>query len=255
MTIPLRKELVLALIERRFQSVDGLVVEWGERVASGTQKVGRARDRSTIYRWIEKGLPSTRNDIFGFASVLDVDPVGILDIDGAFVQNHFGRERRLFQIGLTQLSRLSPFWPIYIPGPTWPNEEIAHHFYGRSWCTRDFTHDPSVIANVYVAVHLSATTNGEPVTPRTYHFAYRRLGAQDGMWRPFGTVIGLHNAVRLVSENGDYQEVSDERSSSVVVAETFFGPGPAEFRVASLHDFRVRIETPSKGQTSVRFVG
>lgn len=253
--IPLNKELVRALIKRRFQSVGELVVEWEERVRAGSQKVGRARDSKTIYRWIERGLPSRRSDIFGFASVLDVDPVAIVDINDTFIQKHFGKERRLFQVGLANLSLLSPFWPLYVPSQMWPNDEIANSFYGRSWFTQDFAHDPTVVANVYAAVRLTTTANDDPAIPRAYHFAYRRSSAHDGMWRPYGTVIGMQNKVRLISENGDYQELADERSSSEVVAETYFGPGPAEFRIAALHAFAASVEVPVVDPKSVRFVG
>lgn len=94
MAIPLNKDLVRRLIGQRFGSVDALVVEWEERVASGRQRVGRARDRSTVYRWIEKGLPSKQDDVFGFAGVLDVDPVGILAIDAIIDERTF--EKRFY---------------------------------------------------------------------------------------------------------------------------------------------------------------
>src|SRR3546814_4804987 len=48
MGVPLRGDLVLSLIKRRFQSIDGLVAAWVERVDSRIQKVGKARDRATI---------------------------------------------------------------------------------------------------------------------------------------------------------------------------------------------------------------
>src|SRR3546814_1735894 len=68
----------------------------------------------------------------------------------------------------------APFWPIYTPGPAWPNAEVSHPFYGRAWCTADFAHDPETIANVYAAISLRSTAPGEPLVPRAYHFAYRR---------------------------------------------------------------------------------
>lgn len=254
MAIPLHTELVRALIQQRSGSIDGLVVEWEERVASGVQKVGDPRDRSAIYRWLQKGLPLNRDDVLGFAGVLDVDPIAILGINGPFIEEHFAKERRLFQLGSEHRSPFSPFWPIYIPGPGWPNGEIASNYYARSWFAEDFAHDPSRIENVYAAVHLKAAARDYPLVPRTYHFAYRRTGARDGMWRPYGTVIGYHHEVCLISESGDYQKLSDERSNETVVAETFFGPGPAEFRIASLHDFRVEVTTPSEEEGAVRFV-
>jgi hypothetical protein len=39
-----------------------------------------------------------------------------------------------------------------------------------------------------------------------------------------------------------------------VVAETWFGPGPAEFRVAALHEFEVTVQVPSEERGVVRFL-
>lgn len=75
---------------------------------------------------------------FGFSAALDVDPMGILEIDDRYVREKFGTERRLFQLGHLNQDRLSPLWSIYTPGPAWPNEEIADRYYGRSWFVQDF---------------------------------------------------------------------------------------------------------------------
>ncbi len=254
MGIPLRRELVRALIERRFSSVGDLVVAWEEWVSSGAQKVGTARNRATIYRWLDKGLPGNRSDIFGFAAMLDVDPVALLDITEDYIRKGYGRERRLFQLGMANRAPLAAFWPIYTPGPGWPNAEVSHPYYGRAWCTADFAHDPATIANVYAAIHLRSKLADDPIVPRTYHFAYRRTGSPDGMWRPYGTVVGYEGEVCLLMENGTYQRQPETRSPAVVVAETWFGPGPAEFRVAALHEFEVTVQVPSEERGVVRFL-
>ena len=255
MAIPLNRALVQELIELRFGSVNGLVVEWEERVALGVQKAGRPHDRATIYRWLQKGLPSHRNDVLGFAGVLGVDPIAILRIDEQLIEERFATERRRLQLGLDSPSPLLPFRPIYTPGPGWPNGEIAHSYYGRSWSVRDFEHEPSRIANVYAAVRLLSAAHDSPCVPRTYHFAYRRTDARDAMWRPYGSVIGYRHEVRLVSESGDYQRRADERSNEAVIVETYFGPGPAQFRVASFHAFDLTVETPSREKKAIHFKG
>lgn len=254
--IPIKRELVRSLIKRRFGSVDGLAAEWEERLSRGTQAAGRARDRSTIYRWLERGLPSNKDDLFGFAAVLDVDPVALLDIDGGAIAERLPKERRWFQTGLAHLSALSPLWPIYTPGPHWPSTDIAQHYYGRPWRTEHFTHDATKHTNIYAAVHLTAEGDVEPYLPRTYHFAYRRLGATDQMWRPYGTVMGYDGDSQLISESGDYQVVADEQSPKTVVVETYFGPGAAEFRVASLNAFCIDVAVSSERITQcLRFGG
>jgi hypothetical protein len=74
------------------------------------------------------------------------------------------------------------------------------------------------------------------------------------MWRPYGTVVGYEGEVCLLMENGTYQRQPETRSPAVVVAETWFGPGPAEFRVAALHEFEVTVQVPSEERGVVRFL-
>lgn len=252
MTIPLKADLVHDLIRRRFGSVDNLVVEWEHRVATGLQKQGQARDRASVYRWISSGLPSKVDEVFGFAATLDVDPVALLAIDRKYVHEQFGRERRWFRLNRPRGTHLLPIWAIYSAEMGWPNQELAEAYYGRRWHVFDFAHDPAVISNVYAAIVFRDLVAGDPVAPRTYHFAYRRVGVSDKMWRPYGAVTGFEREVVLVSESGDYQSV-DRTSGAPVVVETHFGPGPAEFRVVSLHAFHAAIEAPSTGRPCVRF--
>ena len=253
MAIPLRSEMVRDLILRRFGSVDGLVVEWEDRVATGRQQVGKARNRGTIYRWLEEGLPSRKEDILGFAALLDVDPVALLRIDDEFLRQHYGRERRLFQLGALGLSRLAAFWAIYIPGGYWPDASIARTLYGRDWTTFEHRHDPNVVSNAFASFNFTPAVTDVFAGPWVVHFAYRRAGARDGMWRPYGSVMRDGRSVQLISESGDLQErVLVEPAFSIPV-ETHFGPGGAEFRVASLHAFDVQVTVPSRETDCVRF--
>lgn len=245
--------LVMELIREGFGSIDDFVVHWEERCASGRQREGRSRDRSTIYRWLEKGLPSNKNDIFGFAAALDVDPVGIISLDHEHFRERFGKERRFFQAGNASLSKLSAFWPIYMPGPNWPNNTLSQSFYSRNWHLEDFQHNPSVTQpNVYARILLSTRTKLYSA-PRVFHIAYKRANAWDAMWRPYGTVVGVRDSVQLLSESGDFQHISDSACPARVSFETYFGPGPAEFRIASLHPFQLSILSSSDGSRCVRF--
>ena len=255
MPLPIRSDLIQALITERFGSVDALVVEWEERVRSNVQKKGKARQRNTIYRWLKTGLPTQKNDIFGFAGVLDVDPIAILAIDEAFIDKYYPTERPRVSLDSQSLSSLAPFWPVYVPGPGWPLAEIARDFYDRSWCTHEFVHDHSLVTNEYVALHLAVHHHTSPETPRAYHFAYRRRHARDGMWRPYGTVIAYADETLLISESGDFQRITREPTTELVPVETYFGAGEAEFKVASLHEFGLEITAPSRESGCVRFFG
>lgn len=252
MPIPIRDELVHSLIRRRYGSVDNLVVEWEYRVASGAQCRGAHRDRGTVYRWLKHGVPARANDIFGLAALLDVDPVALLAIDGRYIEEHYGKERRLFRLNKPKGTPLASLWPLYAAETGWPNQRLAEAFYGRRWHLADFAHDPAVIANAYAALIFGDTCADAPAVPRTYHFAYRRAGVSDRMWRPYGAVIGFETEIVLISEAGSYQVA--ERVGRPVAVETYFGLGPAEFRVVSLHEFDLTVESPSAQRGCVRFL-
>ena len=59
--------------------------------------------------------------------------------------------------------------------------------------------------------------------------------------------------VVLVSESGDLQEQALGETASTIAVETHFGPGAAEFRVASLHAFELSVTAPSHDAGSLRF--
>ena len=253
MAIPIKAELVKVLIETRYGSIDDFLVHWEHRVEARRQKTGSARNRATLYRWLRQGIPSREDDIYGFSAALGVDPVAILNLSREFVERTFSKERLWFQLNAVSRSPLAPLWLLYRPSPSWPNTEITHRYYGHAWHTLDFDHDPQVRANVYAAVKM--TTDATAPLPRVYHFAYRGTNARDSMWRPYGSVIRFSAKTVLVSESGDYQEDTLARSADFCVAETHFGEGPAEFRVASLHPFTGSVSAPSLEDGAVRFWG
>jgi hypothetical protein len=251
MSIPIKEEVARSLIRRRFGSVDDAVVEWEHRVSQNMQRNGKNRDRATIYRWLANGLPSQADDIFGFAALLDVDPIALINIDQEYIHEQFGRERRWFRLNRPKKTEMRALWSIYIADAGWPNQPLAETYYARRWCVSDFANDPAQIANVYAAVILTHTEEPGLELPRTYHFAYRRVGVSDRMWRPYGTVIAYGSEIVRITESGGYQGAT--RTGPPVRVETYFGPGPVEFRVASLHDFELALEVPSTGRPCVRF--
>lgn len=253
MAIQMRSDMIRELIARRFGSVDDLVVEWEERVRTGHQRTGKARNRGTVYRWLDEGLPSRKEDILGFAALLDVDPVALLRIDDDFIRQHYGRERRLFQLGVLGRSQMAAFWAVYIPGGSWPDPFIARSLYRRDWTTHEYRHNPEVVSNVFACFKFTPIAAEVATAPWVVHFAYRRAGARDGMWRPYGSVIRSGRTVLLISESGDLQEQAFGEPSSQISVETHFGPGGAEFRVASLHAFDFDVTAPSHEHSCLRF--
>lgn len=253
MAIQLDVSLVRELIETRFGSVDAFAVEWEHRIEARKQRSGEARDRATIYRWLKQGMPSKRHDLFGLAAALDIDPIALLRTDADYVRQNFPRERFLFQIGRTSRSKLHPFWEVFMPSPYWPSEEIPKTYFGRTWSKYQFAHEAVDVLNVFAGVRITPVACVGTQRPRVFLFAYRRAGAVDTLWRPYGVVIHRHDCTRLISENGAYQEMPHSAVTPDCLVETYFGLGAAEFQIASLHGFSASLAVPSNDLMAVRF--
>jgi hypothetical protein len=253
MAIDLDVPLVRQLIEARFGSVDAFAIEWEHRIETRKKRSGEARDRATIYRWLKQGMPSKRDELFGFAAVLDVDPIALLRLDADFVRRNFPRERLLFQIGSIARSKLHPFWEVFVPSPNWPSEELPRSFYGREWSKFHFRHDALDTINVFAGASIRSEQSEDFPCPRVFLFAYRRYGAVDTLWRPYGVVVHRNDCTRLISENGTYQELKHPTAISECFVETYYGLGAAEFQIASLHRFQASVAAPSNNSMAVRF--
>lgn len=253
MMLRVNKPAVLEIISTRFGSVDGLLVEWEARSRDKRGAVSYPKNRSTIYRWIDKGLPSRADAVFEFCGLLDVDLVAILDLDRSGIRRDFAAIRRSFQSGRARESALQPLFEMYLPGQHWPPKQLAERYYDRPWWFVDFEHDPNQLANVYALLEMAVPDSIGHDKPIGFHIAYRRKGAADHMWRPYGFILRQNERVQLFSESGDFQERSNQEEKSIVRVETFFGSGPAEFRLASLHEFALTVVVPSDRSGNLRF--
>lgn len=251
--VPINANFLKSLIEKRYGSVDDFAVAWEVRVKEKRQCRGQARDRNTIYRWLKVGIPSRVDDLYGICGALDVDPVSLLPLTPEFIARRFVKERLRIQINPTRPSDLSPLAAIFMPGVNWPNDELSNCFYGRKWSIEFCEHDPAKMSSIYAAFNLIAES--EFGWPRVFHFAWRRTNSLDQMWRPYGTVVRHSDQIRLISESGNFQQVPVGESRVATVVETFFGAGPAMFKVASLHRFSLSVDVPSRAPQAVRFHG
>jgi hypothetical protein len=253
MGFPIRRDLVERVIRDTHGSVDNLIVHWEERVRTRQQKVGRARNRSTVYKWLQSGFPKSRDDIFGFCSALDVDPIILLNITAETIEQVYKKERLYFALSKIGLSKLSPLWALYAPNEKWPNDVISMDYYGRQWYACDFVHEAKGAVGAYAAISVSYLDETAARIPKVLHIAYRWRDAVDGLWRPYGSLLHLANQDILVQETGDYQERTLVRPSSQRIFRTFFGYTPTEFRISSLHRFSFGVSFPSADDLSVVF--
>lgn len=254
MAVPVDRLRVEALIEQQYGSVDELVGAWELRHDAAPRRTVRPRDRSTIYKWLDAGLPAKRDVLYGFCALLGVDPIGIIESSRSFIETNFAKERRAFQMSDKRDTILAPFRDVYLPGWRWPNHALAKKHYGHDWCIAELEHNAKEVLNVYAAILLRTVPDLPPHHPRVFHFAYQQKNAIDRLWRPYGVIIALGDQVRLIAESGNWQEATSDEFRQTAVVETFFGPRPTLFRIASIHDFTYEVEPPSAHEGVVRFL-
>jgi hypothetical protein len=157
--------------------------------------------------------------------------------------------------------RMSAIWPLIRPSAHWPNLAISHDYYSCKWTEIEFRHPALDPCNVYAQVRLRGDPDEDQVSAhRIYYFAYRRQGARDGFWRPYGIVRKRGLQAICLGHNGDMMELPDGQPTTVQIAEngdldveTFFGPGPTDFKVVCLHPFSLQLVVPSQAKNCLRF--
>jgi hypothetical protein len=232
---------------------------YGGNVAKLAREMSPERNRSTVTRWLRRGsrvYPKNEEAALALAAALNVDPMALWDVHpGAF-----GKLAALVENALR-----SGRWGGLLPpmkylrgfvGPVgdWPPGEIAQA-YERTWRNAGFVHSAEERRNYYASVELTRTDAS--VDPQVWHFAYRATvpAADRRPWRPYGFVELCGEELRLFSFGGIDQRLPVSGGTARVAVETWFGEGPAEFRVASLHRFGLHlVHQPSlDGVPRVRF--
>lgn len=117
----------------------------------------------------------------------------------------------------------------------------------------DFRHTAEARRNYDATLAIEQTPAGVRADPQVGHFAYRDAGVRRMAWRPYGFVKALGSTLRLCNFSGRVDVTERPEAARVVFVEAWFGEG-AEFRVASLHKFTLRIQPGSpSGAGRVRF--
>lgn len=249
MPIYLKKMLVRNLIKSKYHSFDNFVADW-EEFAEKNRYFPKAKQRSSMYRWINDGFPTNSDQIVGFCSMLDVDPMAVFDYERNGYFSKFASIRHKIQLGLAHVGVFSPLYAVYKPGPVWPSHETARNCYGREWSGVEFNNAEHWSDTNYCLIKVKFS---EPTTdPRAAHIAYRRTDSPDTMWRYFGCVISIEGQLQLYSESGDYQTMQSVLEGEIRFR-TFYGGRPVEFRVASLHAFTLDTEYPHNEKSTVGF--
>src|SRR5262249_35978876 len=90
--------------------------------------------------------------------------------------------------------------------------------------------------------------------PTVWHFAFRHDSAHQREWMPFGFVRREAGCLTLFNDWGITDQARRDNSDEEVRVETWFGPGAATFRVASLAPCSLSVvENERRGVPTERF--
>ena len=247
--ICLNGTLLKTLVADRYpKRVPGLLDAW----ATSERKVlSNPPDRATIYRWMNGQLPRTACDLLSLCSLLDIDPFSILTAKDGSISDAIHWLLSSVQLRQWRQPSLSFLTDLFGRQQAWPPSSLAEDYYGRPWHIEEFEHDPTKRALYYASIELSAPEN-RPSTPQVFHFAFCNPGVFGERWLQYGFVERYQNTVRLVHINGHTETYEADTLDEPSKVETWFGPGPAVFRVASLHRFDLVVGEAWKGER-VRF--
>ena len=254
MTIYVRQALTNRLIIELYGGLDQLAAAW-EAEQGDNPAFPPAKQRSTLYKWTSKGVPTRRDasdqQYFGLCALLDVDPLAIFDFERNGYFSKFARIRQLIYYGRPALGGVATLLDMYRPSTTWPSDAIAKSCYRRTWFAHQFTNQDRWACNDYIL--LKARFDQLPgSSPRAVHIAYRRVNTSDTMWRYYGSVLAIDSAQHLYTEGGDYQTMPQPARGEIHFR-TYYGGRPVEWRVASLHSFKLDEEFPCNDKSVIGF--
>lgn len=250
LAIFLRQDLISQQIGRYNGGLDTVIGRWTAHAEDNEDYV-RPRQRASIYRWVKDGIPAKGEEVLAICGLLDVDPLAVFDYQRNGYFSNFATIRRNVQLGLYMIGALAPIYQLYQPGPYWPSDALAKRYWMRPWFSSEFSNEDDWSDPAYVLVNATfvETTDDQP---RAVHVAYRRLGSRDTMWRYYGTVVRIGDQLQLYSESGDFQTM-EARQENQIQFRTYFGGRPVEFRIASLHSFKIGLDYPCSDKSIVGF--
>lgn len=252
MHVKLDGELLRQLIYAR-GGVEALLGYW-----SSNAPVDEAPpDRATLFRWIRgERLPKNSEAFLRLAGILDVDPFALIAVPAGDV---LAAAEDVLRI--VQHAAAAPPWLHFVHGffgrqKGWPPAELASVYFRRPWHIQEISHDPTVRSNYYATVLLRRSLSPPDQRPQMLHFAFKHPSLFHARWLEYGLVRVYGASVALHHINGYTDRLELAAPDEPVRVETWFGPGPALFRVASLHPFEVGIAAPEDAAArALRFPG
>lgn len=249
-------KLTFDLFEQKFGGIENFAEEWSVYSGQGGITPNPSRSSKTIYKWIAEGMPKAEETFFSFFGALDADPIALVDLEKSRFRSRFGRLRQAILLGGINIGGFRPLLSLLSPSPKWPDDALTNRYFRRNWTKQEFLHEARVTKNLDVTIRVCGDQEQPKEWPRAFHIAYRRLTNADGLWRPFGTILTRNSEAILVHENGAIRNVElPFRSQHRIDFKTFFGPSPAEFRLASLHPFEAKLDLYDDPDVVLQFAG
>jgi len=233
MRVGLNGELLGQLIKTR-GGVSAFLGQWN----SVSSKPDDHPDNSTLYRWIKgERLPKNADVFLRLAGLLDVDPFALIAVPTGDILAAADEVLRI-----VQNSFAPPPWLQFVHGffgrqISWPPEDLASVYFGRPWLVEEFNHDATIRTNYYATVLIRQALKLPEGRPHIFHFAYRHPSLFHARWLQYGLVRVHGTSVVLHHINGYIDQLHMSDPDQPIRVETWFGPGPALFRIASLHPF------------------
>src|ERR1700676_54993 len=245
----LRRSLLQSLLRTKLQGFPGFSRAW----PLPTQ----VPDRTTLWRWLNGRSNVPQTLVLALAGSFDVDPCALFEITPkayaalcrALVRN----------IGTNQAypvtQDLQWFAPFAVPSEKWPSNDIPARYFRKSWTTQSFRHTAQREKNFFQKLLITAEPRSHSA-PQVGHFAFRNQTPTSLLWIPYGFVERTAQGITLfhyhARGHSESQTISPDANGFVV--ETWLGGGPADFCVASLHDFKLTLsKDPDPTMPCLRF--
>jgi hypothetical protein len=230
--LALRHALLRQMVHAKFKGVKGVLQAWP--IPSNEPH------RTTLWRWL-KGKTPRPERVLELAGAFDFDPFALFE---RTPRGYAVLCRALAgDIGVKRTGRvgvgLEWIHDFVAPSEEWPPQGISSRYFHRHWNWTDFRHTGHENRNYFQRLDITSglRTFGEP---QVWHFAFKVPEAAFPVWTPYGFVEKRNEEVALYHYRGGYCVcVSLPRDATHFGVETWFGLGAAQFRVASLHPFKL----------------
>ncbi|MCA9180604.1 MAG: hypothetical protein KDA51_04105 [Planctomycetales bacterium] len=255
-TLRLDGQLLHALLATRLPGgVPEVQARWSLHDRSGLESKGPPH-RATFHRWTQGQVPRTADDLLRLSGILDVDPICLLKLPERNPEATMERLASTYVHGRWEPPALEFLQEFMGRRAAWPPPSLARDYFGRDWHKREITHDATDRTNFYATLRIAPLDGSRCGGPFVYHVAFRHTSLFGKRWLQYGLVLRHGNRISLRHINGHIDGCDARDALAPNLVETWFGPSPAVFCVASLHPFTLDlIEAGPTGEPVVRFPG